>query len=55
MVIINNLPTVRAVCEGDAPGPPVEAPRLSEVNSSIQQKKVGDLSFLSYPLLQRYH
>ena len=24
-----------AVCEGDAPGPPVEAPRLSEIDSSI--------------------
>ena len=33
-----------AVCEGDAPGQPVEAPSLLEINSPIQQKKVECLS-----------
>ena len=33
-----------AVCEGDAPRPPVEAPSFLEIDSPIQQKKVECLS-----------
>ena len=33
-----------AVCEGDAPGPPVETPWLLEIDFPTQQKKVEYLS-----------
>ena len=39
------LPTAMVVCKGDAPGPPVEAPWLSETDSPTQQKKVEYLSY----------
>ena len=40
-----------AVCEGDTPGPPAEAPSLLEIDSPIQQKKYN--VYHSYNILLR--